>query len=538
MKIFLKNSSKKGQAGADSALIQLFYIVMGVIVLLTFVKLIFTFLNLDSNSNDDIAKSNANSITQFQQFSKSEKYKDYNDCYTLLKISNIETYQHYNKKENNFIIILSEDGTYIEKRPEDPEEYYETLDLTSKKPDFEYGTTTKLLKDITDQGGIFGLDTTLFGYGSADSQIYFSDVKYIVLDSTIFEQSNFVEENINKLMDTLENENKFKITTISKSDSSFSDLNEIETFYSKYLVYSHFENALFISNGISSDLLINSKLCSYSSYKYDLIYKEYQEDHGTNIPYTKYDVFFQLYINDDLSEYNFAWQSQPLCFQNNKKLNCDDILTKLSPDLNINDYYDFIQSIEEFSAELIKTMPVDTDLVLKHSFKPLDLSTIIERKKEHFISVKEGEVLLRLGEFSTVDELKEFEHDNFIDIDNWEMNKIINHCDEDICDKVLIKNNKAYFYLKRDRLKYRFTKFDESYIKKDRIETRSGEDYENYNYYFNGELININDISVHNHDSKDYFVIKELLMMDGNIQELYDVILTQRQFSDIVGDKK
>jgi hypothetical protein len=27
-------------------------------------------------------------------------------------------------------------------------------------------------------------------------------------------------------------------------------------------------------------------------------------------------------------------------------------------------------------------------------------------------------------------------------------------------------------------------------------------------------------------------------MMDGNIQELYDVILTQRQFSDIVGDKK
>jgi hypothetical protein len=537
MKIIFKSFPKKGQAGTDSALIQLFYIMMGVIVLITFVKVILTFLNLDSHSNSEIAKSNANSIIYFQELSTSDTFKDLNDCYTLLKISNIETYQQSKEKEDNYIIIISEDGTYVEKRPKDSDEYYKNLDLSNKNPNFKFNNKQNLQKDITDQGGIFGIPTTfdvvVYTFGKSDPKITLDeDIKYIVLDSTIYENSNFIEENYNKLIDTLENENKYKITTISKSG-------ELEELYSKYLVFEHYKKSLFISNGISSDLFLNSKLCSYTNFKYDQMYKKFNEDHGTNIPQTQYDIYFKFYLNDNELDYNFKWESGPLCYNKNQKLDCNEILTKLNPGLDITDYYEFISSIEEFGTELAKSYPGELGIELKHTYTPLDLETIIERKKEKDIQVYELDVFPSSESFKTKDEIENKGYDKLIDIDNWEMgNEIINFCDEAICDMIFQINNKAYFYTKKDSYgEYKFQSFDESFLKK--VKTSSEHtNYKNYEFYFNGELIPNNSIKVHEQDSQNYYLFKGLEIYSGYNSNKYDIVLTNIQYNNIIGDNR
>ena len=107
------NFNKKAKVETSSLLLQVFFMTLGIIVLITFIKIIFLFLNLDSNTNDKISEQNANSITEFTEYFSTGKYDTVTECYSTLKLDSIENFQSYDdKNKDNFFLVLTPKSIY------------------------------------------------------------------------------------------------------------------------------------------------------------------------------------------------------------------------------------------------------------------------------------------------------------------------------------------------------------------------------------------------------------------------------------------
>mgnify|MGYP001355761849 CR=1 FL=1 len=518
MKKFTNTFSKKGQAGTDSALIQLFYIILGVFVLLTFVKIIFSFLDLNERSNNDIVTKNANSIAEFKKYS--DKYESLAPCYTMLKIGQLENYQNVedeNTKDKSYALIISETGVYKHDLLT-MDKFYKNPDSQLTKPVIKFEDKVVLVTDNTYQGDVFD---DIFLISSDEFLNFDKNVKYIILipefdNANTYTTSEIREDN-------------------SKSWYEFGD-NEYQIDGSNYLVYSPQSKFFFISASSLSDSFIFPELCSYKTLQNKIKTDKYEEMNGRSIPYSLYDIYFSIFKDGKDTGYKFTWSDEIICEKNNTKLNCNTELGIL--DAYNLEYEDFIIEIETYMVEKLKLSNSEFDLNLKVTYKELTPQQAKIRKESNskfeylnymyvFSSSRKHPNL----EFYTSDEL---ENNNIYDLSLFNNDKI-NHCETNECNYLYFYNQKIYFYLHSDLGKNIYAAINEDYFQK---KVNPNNKY-GYDLYFNGELIDEKNIDIDkthsfgSGDSKDIYEIDGIEVTKGNRLEIYKVLMSKEQFNSI-----
>lgn len=529
MKKFTNNFSKKGQAGTDSALIQLFYIILGVFVLLTFVKIIITFLNLDSNSNNDISKSNAESIYNFQSYSSSNKYSSLDSCYTTLKLTNLENYQFKSSEEtsDNKMIVINKQGisTYPLSKKDDFYDNPSSSNLNSIK---KFESEIKLVKDITAQGSIATIDLEIFAIGSFDSLLVLgSEVEYITFEPIFGKEFGSTFDNIfDENFEILNNQNNYLVKLITKDVGGF-DIVKIQT---AYLAYNPKTKEMFVTAGKVSDSIIINNLCSYKNFRNKIEHTDFVKNDGKDIPVGMYDVFFRIEKGNTDLGYKFTWSDKIICGKNQIKFDCYD---KLNIDKTEQlTYNEFIDSIKNYIISLEKDSASQENLNLKITYDELTKNQTILRQETMVPQ------LLKFDQvFSVKDNGWDFTGDNYGDIEEpiYNINNDINGCksDEYGCKHFYFISSLQYpvFFVDREDDKFIYASFNVNYLRYDKS-TNS--------FYFNGKKLT--DVKEYDVDDLglsfigtdiDIILLNGLEMIDrdGN-KKTYSAVIseTQKQF--------
>jgi hypothetical protein len=534
MKIIFKSFPKKGQAGTDSAIIQLFYIVLGVFVLLTFVKVILTFLNLDAHTNSDISKSNAESIYNFQEYSSSDKFKNLDSCFTTLKLTNLETYQFQeNDIGQNNIIIIDKSGVYTLKISK-KEVFYENPSTDNLKKIKTFNPEINLVVDKTEQGLGFQIDLYLFKIGDFDSQLKLEDdIKFIVLEP-IFGKSftpsydNVVSENT----EFLDNRNKYLVKTIPKEivkqkggrGGIQTIIGGVRTLETETLAFNPKTNQLFVTNGKTSDSLINNELCSYKNFRNILDFEEFTKDNGKNIPTAYYDVLFTIDINRKDSGYKFTWADKIICEKDKLIIDCYQTL-KIDQNTNI-DYLTFIEKIQNFGKTNIE---FEGNYNLKTNYEKLSVEEMNERAKNNIIPFpKFNQVFTKPKVILNTHEMSRYEK---IENNVYELDDSINGCPISDCKDLYFTKGKhtPVFYVQGDSNNIVYRHFNTNYLVQNKKEDKlyyNGKEIKNYKQDDSDKY----GISLFGGDNIDIFILHDIELYDEtNKLKKYSVVISSTQ---------
>jgi hypothetical protein len=534
MKIIFKSFPKKGQAGTDSAIIQLFYIVLGVFVLLTFVKVILTFLNLDAHTNSDISKSNAESIYNFQEYSSSDKFKNLDSCFTTLKLTNLETYQFQeNDLGQNNIIIIDKSGVYTLKISK-KEAFYENPTTNNLKKIKTFNPEINLVVDKTDQGLGFQIDLYLFTIGDFDSQLKLEDdINFIVLEP-IFGKSftpsydNVVSENT----EFLDNRNKYLVKTIPREivkqyigkEVREVIVSGVRTLETETLAFNPKTNQLFVTNGKTSDSLINNELCSYKNFRNILDFEEFTKDNGKNIPTAYYNVLYTIDLNGKDSGYKFTWADKMVCEKDKIKIDCYQTL-KIDKNTNIG-YLTFIEKVQNFGKTNIDFVG---NYDLKTNYEKLSIEEMNERAKNNIIPFpKFNQVFTKPNMILNTHDMTD---DEKIENKIYELDNDINDCPISDCKDLYFINGKhtPVFYIQGDSNNMVYINFNTNYLVQYKEENK---------LYYNGkEITNFKKdevdrygISFFGGDNVDIYILNDIELYDEtNKLKKYSVIISSLQ---------
>jgi hypothetical protein len=524
MKNISQKFSKKANSGTDSAVIQLFYIILGVFVLLTFIKVIFTFLNLDAHTNSDITTSNGESIHNFQKYSNSDKFKNLDSCYTTLKLTNLETYQFEEDDiaKNNMIVINKDAIYYLKLSRKD--EFYESPSTNLLKKIKDFDSDVKLAIDNTDQGVGFTIDLTFTTIGNFDSQLKLSEnIDYIVLEPIFGKNFAISYDNlVNENTEIIDNRNKYLIKTIYQ--------NEIKTIESETLVFNPNTKQLFVTNGKISDSMINNELCSYKNFRNLITSQEFTKDNGKDIPIAYYDVHFKITTGGIDSGYKFNWGNQISCEKDSQTIDCYQTLD-IDKYLEL-DYNTFIKKIKTFSETKIETAGNHN---LKISYTKLSDEEIKNRQLTNPPQIPTFNQVFKTP--SPKLDLLEMEKEDTKEENNiFELNDRINGCDDDDCEDFyfITKTNKntPVFYIQGNSDNREYMYFNTNYLVQNKKENK---------LYFNGKLItNIETFSADKYgisffggDNVETYILHDIELYDeSNTLKKYTIIIssTQRNF--------
>jgi hypothetical protein len=539
MKIIFQRFSKK--AMLESPIVQLFYIMLGVIVLITFVKVIFTFLNLDAHTNSDYADQTANSINDYLTFS-SDEYSNSNYCYTTLKLTHLENYQFKEIGNNgleNYFFIISSDGIYKHKISKE-DDFYKKESLSSAKKILTFKKPVSFLFDNTVGSEMNSNDiTTFFTSFNPDTKLDLkdksdgNDIKYIVLnpvfDVLSFSVGNSVSNTFFALFDTnidyFEGSNRFKMRLIN------SDWDE-EDMFGDRLHFIPKTKQLLPSATAFTEQLIYKDLCSFKELENSVRDRNYKKNLGRNIDYINNRIYLGVLVDGVKSPTTFEWSNGPICKENNLKLDCNKLFN-LDSSFKLT-YLKFIDKaevyiIDKYSSGIDLSWDVKSEKLsikeIRSKSEDLDISVLFNSPTGSGVNIPQMEIDKTLSK------------NNIFSLENsFGWNKEINNCDEDLCNYIYLYNGKLVYYysgFEQNNLKYKY--FNENYLRK----IRNKESEFEYDFYLNGEkLDNLEKLSADKlgawtTDDKNIYIFKEVIGYVNYKSIFFTIILTSKQLSNI-----
>lgn len=565
--------NKKADAGTDSALIQVFYMALGIFVLLTFVKIILVFIDLGITPNEDVATQTGKSITDFTNYFSSGKYESARDCYNSLKLDNLENYQAYEKNEpqKNYFVVISEEATY--RLPFNlKERFLEELNPNIGKKISEFDKKVELKIDTTKQGSII----SAYGSGNYDRVIRLTPgVKFYIL-TPIFE-----EDYVDKLY---KDRNQYLVQYILDEGSIYGLRNPDEcpdwgAYYDpecitpspytgpnlfpkagivfdgdelmSYLLYKQDDNSIFFPQGEVTKSIALTNLCSYKLFLKENKDKYLGKNNGRNIDFVNKEVFFKIELNEVEVKESFKWLGGPICLENGIEKDCKIILKDNNFKEDIK-YLEFIEKIEKFSSNEYNNAD-DVSLKIKVSYKELSFIDISYKEEtvnfEELITYSEEKIDVdgnKIFNFdlNTMDD-NEKKNNNIYNLEGDSgINEKINNCRDKICNDVFFDGEDIYFYIGENNAGVKkFATFNENFLRKSVSDEQIG-----YTVYYKSKRIlytrkfdsdkygtsSLNPYA----DNKPVYWLKDVSFSDGR----YDIILSEGQFNniqpvDMEGDK-
>jgi len=509
------------------------------VVALVLVFQVFTTVFLNTPSNLKIAESNANSISNFVDFSNNNKdLNQFNDCFTVLKIKNLENFQ-FQKDKANYFYIIKNDGIYIFKLS-DMENFLKTYNFNLKVKYIKFKKPINILIDNTKNGkwhfNAFGYDIN-----SADKTIKLkSNDDYIILLKPLL--AEFYTKGVEKY-----HQNEYELSIINLDKKKV----EVNEKISSNLAYIYNTKQLFVPNNEFSLLLIKNNLCSRRNLENNDL-NNYYISNPEKIDFMNNIVKFSCYDdNNKKIDGVYEWRNEPVCEDKSNIKLCKNI----NNFKGLTRYIDFLKKIKDNCLNVGKHPSLKVEGLEKINYKDLKKYTYIN-KNDLFeelsfninINIKKMKVKINTNKLfngvSSSDVSKEFINefkDKYrYDLTRWLSKDIMNGCNNNICNYLIYYNKNAYFYLdgydgnENKNLRYvKFKNFD--MIKKRDTGKQDSDGNEIYEYVFNKESIKFEkrDATEKGYIGirGDKFFYKTKIKLENGPE--YDIILSPEQYFNI-----
>ncbi|MCA9495424.1 MAG: hypothetical protein KC589_00640, partial [Nanoarchaeota archaeon] len=294
MIIMKRNCSNKYNSKGVMALEALLGTILSVVAL---VMIFYVFSNafLQTNDNHKIAEQNAKSMKEFIDYFSQGEFKDYSNCYGMLKLENLENFQGPDK-DNVYKYIIKKDGIYLINKniinAIDGGSKKNKYIIDLKKPQVKFENEIEIYLDETDSGSIF----SAYGSGSYDEKIKLSKkLNYVILepDYGFFDKSS-VGYNQNKYIITYFKDvarNEYDINSVVE-DNMYGELG------GRYLAYNNNRNILFIVNEEISETLLFYDLCSLKQLNENTRHFFYEKRNGRNLDYINNIIIYRFKKDD------------------------------------------------------------------------------------------------------------------------------------------------------------------------------------------------------------------------------------------------
>ena len=559
MKNFRKglSDSKRGMF----ALEQLIGILLSAMVLvMIFMYFIVPFF-FATSTNLKIAKSNANSIKDFIDMSSSGEYSNLEDCYSVLKVNNLENFQfsEKNKDTDNYFYVLGPNRVYVI-----PFKYINKIDearsvgsLAKYKSDEYDSGAINIVYDKTNQGGKISGDIEFIpgvsvSFGKTGNKLEIEDKgDYIILEPEVTEKA-VMSDKVKETFSSKYSQNmlsskmyfKDKITIKEGSDdydfakgsiighTGDSDSGSIElsmlNIKGDKIIFKSDDREVFVSGGDFSNLIIDNFLCSFMYLNKEDRFDHYRRNIG-EVPLSNMKIVASFVFNDGgESDYFFEYVGDEVkCFYQKDEgckssLNSQELKEVLDEAMISDNPEEFKSNLESFYSKVVKKEgTMRTDLV--------ELTE--EEKREIELDVDFEDVFDRLEGYE--DGFSEEDRNTFVfSLNDWlGFNNIeFNGREDKYSNRVTYKNGNAYFYVRDDKIgSPEYYSFDENWLSKEMRADKEGIDF-----YFKGEKIEdvdkreikVDDAGWFKFDDSSNFYILEIEGIDG---KSYDIVLSPPQ---------
>ncbi len=516
---------------------------------------LFSNIFFQDSSNLLIVKNNIEGIKNFVVLGNDNlEFKSISNCFLKLRLKNLEIFQKEEDDNSNYVIIISSNGiSYLsfDKMKSLIESNFKDFNLNSLnlvvdfRKDKVLGKKVEIALDDTISPSIF--DDYIFR--SSDSF-----VKYKILSNGII----VLKPNFDKVDVTLENGLKHPFY-LNLYDVEIYDLNlnsnklvaeydDLDVSY--FLNYNVEKNYLIVNKDYYSNILINDNLCVNKLFK-NKDWEEYYD--GVPVEdwnFMNYEIDLSCVPEgDEPLSGDFKWKNGVVCNDESGNNLCNNIDSSMSYEdfvktfrtnclgLNLNKNIDFKYSRKELlKDEIVKYDNIYFDDIFQvfednYVFNGKEYNIIVWYllgKKDHYDSYNEEA-------YNVYYENHVYDNSNFLGF----FNDGFNNCEDDICNKIIILNDEAYFYIKgfnseiSSRMSaIRFYKFkNPDYL-------RLGEDGE---LYFNKNKLEKIKLEVSKDcsmgimcKSMDFYKFKvDDILVDDNVKKSFDVILTMNQYNSI-----
>ena len=456
---------------------------------------------METPTNEKIVSDNMNSINEFIEFSHNKYEKSFGngDCFTVLKLKNLENFQFDKNNNQKFFILITKDiiaslpMTELQKvKSKINQGKFNWKNVkTLKKDKLNFPVDHLILDKTTDN--LINLDFYFWTLNS-NSGLNLKknlNVEYLVLvpnyDKYVF-NNFFGQFSIGNVGPIKSNENILLGFSYILTNTGF---NDIEYNLGNYLVYNPKKNDLFLSNSYFSNTLINHNNCEFNNLQRQVYLNSIQTNFN-NVDYINNKVVFDFY-NKDFSSFfgfNFIWSIAGIECPTSEGKSCEDYLGK---DYNTLSYDDFLTKINEIglnkykkqqfelrikNLELLSLNKITSNVGKFKSKKNLDypIKNVFIKldgiDKDLYLETNRGRIKEKLIKNFGVDEENIFKFNTIVGSKKDNEPLISNY--------VVLKDGKTYFY--SDELKS-MVEFNVNYIVKNEIAPG------NFEYYYLGKKI-------------------------------------------------
>lgn len=455
--------SLKNKKGIQFALESLVGVVLSVIALMFIVSL-FSKVFLQTPTNEKIVDFNAKSIVSFVDFS-SEKYKNEENCYTMLKLENLENYQ-FAKDGRNYFYVIGEKGSDLGVytiKLEYLKNVYETKSLDgipARFYKFKVDDVKIKLDKTKDTGITVGFEFWSFGGVSSGIELN-EDVRFILLVPDFdVKIGMFTIDFLNS------NQNILRGKVYSSSNNY-----EPEGYH---LSFKPNSGELFLSKSKYSNSLIAYKSCFSKEISQGLIEQVILKDPQLADFVNNKLVFDYVDSKTNLEQdFKFVWSVNGIECPISEGKSCKDYLGENFEKLNYDDFRYKVREIHnkkfeavagKGSSKLVKIIELTYEEVMKgnlNNIEPYDYNSL-------FIEYDIGNLNRDNAEQVMFVEFSDYAFKGFNNDDN---------CISEYCDYAGFKNGNIYYY---DLDHEDFVLFNINLIRK-----------YNKDYYYMGKKINL-----------------------------------------------
>lgn len=481
---------KSERKGVSIALESLLGIILSVIALILLFQL-FANIFLQTPTNLKIAEDNAKSIVEFVDYSEN-KYKNMNECFSILKLKNLDNYQIETQGQLYFHII-NHKGVYIfekeilthilSKDIELNDDFLEKYSVAK----YYFKNEKKIMKENLDPNQI-GFDFVNEVAGIFDVASIFEEDDDIQIEKDFFYRSNLVDSNYIILApvfgqgilgyDLSFGDDYDFIKFFGSNQNTMTALNYerfieddilnmfsnkvINEFYydSSYLVYKVGSN-LYPSYTSEGEFFIKNNLCEFDNFLLERSKDKFGNTEGYIDEINFYDSYF-------INQYVVIFKEEgAVCLDSGEEINCKDKFNTdfdgVNPEKFESEYG--IGKLENLLGEEIDEVQkvlfpkTDRDYFYK-IFEPINLD-----KKITIEDFESG-----LGDITELSLIEDFSsrYPNYraYELEGYNMNE----CSSQLCDYLIynINNGNVYFY---DDVFFKdFVGFDVSYMFKEKLE--------------------------------------------------------------------
>lgn len=548
------NSGKKGLSALDNII----GIILSVIALFFIVQLLMH-LVYQGPTNEKIAKDNARSIKEFVDYSYNE-YKGSLECYTMLKLSNLENFQIENNENGggkSYFYVINEEGVWVY----DMSYYINFLEgkaefLNKNKPVYfaKFDTNNKILRmedlsffnklsdgidktnKVLDEYILFGVLDSMGFFDETDnikdfySKLELKDSKYIVL-RPVFSKSFFGFD----VSFISSGQNILAAMSIERIPTSLKDeglkIQNSMLYNSHYLVFKPSE-MIFPSYTLDGENFIKKHLCEVERFAEIGLDKKFssKEEYSEMINNNKVIVGVVNGI-----EYKFVWKINGYeCYENKVLIDCGSLLKG-----NFGkDYDSFKESINGNFFDKFKGNGNSVEIKEMNeekSYQDFLNSLFIEfdfkdrNGNSRVVSISDFGLNGDMGMFKDSDNFAVFKLKGAMM--SFFSSSYLNGCNEEVCNYLIYDKNSGVVYFYENEVYKNFVRFDSSLISK------SYDDKGKIEFYFDNKLVSYDVLSV----DKDWTIFGDNLFYKVKLDykgKEYFVLISKTQLNGMGGYEK